>query len=35
MEAGVFRPDVIHFSVCALTPEFSCGRSAQYAVDSR
>jgi len=31
VEGGAHRHDVIPFSVCALTPQFSCGRSAQYA----
>jgi len=31
VEVEAHRRDVIRFLVCALTPQFSCGRSAQYA----
>jgi len=31
VEVGANRREVIQFFVCALTPQFSCGRSAQYA----
>ena len=31
VEVGANRRDVIQLFVCALTPQFSCGRSAEYA----